>query len=500
MRASGVTAFAIFAALILTAPGVLADAGELAASQAVLTSMYGEVHIAHGTESYHPASLNELLRPGDTIRTGPASRAELTVGEGGFVRLDENSQVRVTALSTNGRSTLQAVVGGIWVTIERALTGGKKWEVRMPSAVASVKGTVFRCRVTDDISETVVYEGQVEISAGIQSLQVQADRRCRVPADLRVEMGQFDLTGDDASAWVMYNRHRDIIQHLGSPTIMVALRDHDMPPETVFSASRRVAAQFALHGLHNTSAQQVGGAEYSLRPDGTIQWHSRPEADFCVIGDVSLDGLRQDGNALYAARVSGDIRLARAGDERPLTSVEATGAGFGRRPDEAVGAALMSLGRRVGVAMGPRVIREMMHGRGRPEAVRVDITGATRSQVAQLRSVISEMDSVRRAAPLVLPGGGISLAVITEAAPGEIAAHLRERIPNQLERLEPVERVLLVAFRTSDTAPGPVIPGQEDVEVGEDEEGPARRSPPLPPHPAPQDAPPPPVPEADVQP
>lgn len=499
MRASRLIVFATCAALILAASAVLADQGQVATRQAVLTSMYGEVHIAHGTESYHPASLNEVLRPGDTIRTGPSSRAELTVGEGGFVRLDQNSQVRVTALSTGARTTFEAVVGGIWVTIERALTGGKKWEVRMPSAVASVKGTVFRCRVTEDTSETVVYEGRVEVSAGIQLLQVESDRRCRVPPDLRAELGPFDLTSDDGSAWVMYNRHRDIVQHLGSPAIMVALREHEMPAESVFSASRRIAAQFALHGLHNTSAQQVRGEEYSLNPDGTVQWRNLPDADFYVIGDVSLDGLGQDGNALFSARVSGDIMLVRTGAETPVSSVEATSRGFGRDPEEALGAALTSLGRRVGMAMGPRVIREMMRGRGRPEAVRVDVSGATRSQVAHLRRIISEMDTVLRAAPLALPNGAVSLAVITEAAPGEIAAELRERIPDQLQRVEPIERVLLVVFRTPETAPGEVLPQQQ---LGaEDEEGEAkpRRAPPLPPQPAPQQEPPPPLPEGEGQ-
>jgi len=153
---------ATFAALSLCVAIAPADRAQVATNQAVLTSMYGDVQTRHGAAGYHTARLNEVLEPGDGIKTGASSRAELSVGEGGYVRMDGNSQLLVTALDASGTTSFQHIVGGIWVTIERALGGSSKFEVRMPSAVASVTGTVFRCQVDEDgNSDTYVYEGEV---------------------------------------------------------------------------------------------------------------------------------------------------------------------------------------------------------------------------------------------------------------------------------------------------------------------------------------------------
>lgn len=432
--------------LVVLAAAAAADRGQIAANEAVITSMYGDVTVRHGAAGYRSAKLNEVLSPGDGVKTGADSRAELTVADGGYVRMAESSQVLVTAVDAGGTTTFEAVVGGVWVTIERALSGASRFEVRMPSAVASVKGTVFRCEVDEEGDcDAYVYEGEVEIQAGDERLRVQPEHHCRIPRNLRAAVERFSLAGDDEATWVMYNRHRDIVAHLGNPQIIVGLREHDLPTGGGYAASQAIGAQLALHGLPSASLADLDASEVSLSDDGTIRWRREPPADYCLVGDVTLEDLRDVNGRLFSARVRGDVRLVRDGESRALTSIEALVPGIGRDRREAVGVALTALGRRVGAGLAPRIIRELMHEK--TDMIRIDIGGGSREQIAALRRIIGRASGVLRTAPLVLPGDRISLAVITEMSAEELATLIRGEVGDTVERMLAAERVIHLRFK-----------------------------------------------------
>lgn len=432
--------------------------GQVAANQAIVTSMFGDVQARHGTAGYQPAKLNEVLRPGDAIKTGANSRAELSIGPGGYVRMDANSQILITSLGDSGVTSFQAIVGGVWVTLERALGGASKFEVRMPSAVASVTGTVFRCEVDEDgESQTWVYEGEVDVLAGDRRVRVEPDQRCLVPRNLRAVVERFNVQGDDEAAWVMYNRHRDIVSHLGDPRIIVALREQGLSEHGAFLASQEVARQLALHGLQSTSVVEAGVTDFSFNPDGTINWRRKPNADYAVIGDVALVRVRPVDGQLFSARIAANVRLVHNGDHEALTSIQVTLPGSGSTVREAVFSALQALGRRVGMGLAPRIIRELMQDRG--GLVRVDVAGANRDQLGQIMRVIRRLDGVLRTAPLVLPGDRISLAVVTEMSPAELGAALSESAPGAVETVLTGERVLYLRARGTPGAAGAALPG-----------------------------------------
>lgn len=447
---------------LLVAISAYAQRGQIAANQAVVTSKHGDVQTRHGAGGYQPAKLNEVLVPGDGIKTGANSRAEISIGQGGYVRMDANSQILVTSLGSNGVTSFQAIVGGVWVTIERALAGASKFEVRMPSAVASVTGTVFRCEVDENgQSQTWVYEGEVDVVAGEQQVRVEPDEYCVVPPNLRAVVDRFSLQGDDEAAWVMYNRHRDIVSHLGDPQIIVALREEGLREEGAFLASQEVAAQLALHGLQSTSVQEAGITDFSFNPDGTINWRRRPSSDYAVIGDINLVQVRPVGDHLYSVRIAADVRLVRSGDRDPLTSIQVTLPGAGPTTSQAVRVALEALGRRVGAGLAPRIIRELMQGQ--PGLVRVDVAGADRQQLGGVMRTIRGLDSVLRTAPLVLPGDRVSLAVVTSLSAEELGAALREVAADAVETVLAGDRVLylrLVGPPGMGEAPGGMMPGR----------------------------------------
>lgn len=446
---------------LLVAIAAYAQRGQIAANQAVVTAKHGDVQTRHGAGGYQPAKLNEVLVPGDGIKTGANSRAEISIGQGGYVRMDANSQILVTALGSSGVTSFQAIVGGVWVTIERALAGASKFEVRMPSAVASVTGTVFRCEVDENgQSQTWVYEGGVDVVVDGQQVRVESDEHCLVPRNLQAVVDRFNLQGDDEAAWVMYNRHRDIVSHLGDPGIIVALREEGLREQGGLFASQVLADQLALHGLQSTSVQEAGITDFSFNPDGTINWRRRPSSDYAVIGDISLLQIRPAGPQLFSARLAADVRLVRNGDREPLTAIQVVLPGRGASASEAVRGALQALGRRVGAGLAPRIIRELMQGR--PGLLRVDVTAADREQLGSIMRAIRQLDGVLRTAPLVLPGDRISLAVVTSLSAEELGAALSDVAADAVEVVLSGDRVLYLRARGGPgaEAPGGMMPGR----------------------------------------
>jgi len=112
-----VRAFGIAAATVLIAGLCLGQRAQVATNQAVLAWMYGTVQVRHGTAGWTAATLNDVLKSGDAIKTGADSRGELSLGRDGYVRMDENSHLLLTHLQQGGLSSFKAIVGGVWVIV-----------------------------------------------------------------------------------------------------------------------------------------------------------------------------------------------------------------------------------------------------------------------------------------------------------------------------------------------------------------------------------------------
>jgi FecR protein len=122
----------------------------------------GEVWIT--TTGAQPASLNqeEVLKPGDTIRTGRNGRVLLSRGEESIL-IAPNSVVGVPAEKKEGLSTtIVQQAGSILLEVEKRNV--KHFEVETPYLAAVVKGTQFSVTVNAASTTVEVRRGQVEVS------------------------------------------------------------------------------------------------------------------------------------------------------------------------------------------------------------------------------------------------------------------------------------------------------------------------------------------------
>ena len=148
----------IAAAFIVTAASgaFAADGGDWTVSKSS-----GEVWLGTGVQQ---ASLKQedVLKPGDTVRTGRNGRVLLKRGEE-MILVAPNSVVGVPAQKKEGLSTtIVQQAGSILLDVEKRNV--KHFEVETPYLAAVVKGTQFRVTVNAGKTTVDVIRGQVEVA------------------------------------------------------------------------------------------------------------------------------------------------------------------------------------------------------------------------------------------------------------------------------------------------------------------------------------------------
>lgn len=97
------------------------------------------------------------LKSGDIIKTGKESNVLLLLDDGSKVKVCQNTEFQIP----NTKSAIEIAEGKLSLWIKKY---HKKFEVRTPSAVTSVRGTNFETNYSKDGGfETLLFDGEVEI-------------------------------------------------------------------------------------------------------------------------------------------------------------------------------------------------------------------------------------------------------------------------------------------------------------------------------------------------
>ena len=137
----------VFAFALGSTVGLAPEEAAASGSFSALTNVSGEVLVSHAGEAFAPAHEGDVLRAGDTLRTGANAIAEVTYFEGSSVRLEENTELVITDLeSTRDGGTIVRVaqmMGRTWHVVTKLISGTSRYEVKTPTSSASVRGTIF---------------------------------------------------------------------------------------------------------------------------------------------------------------------------------------------------------------------------------------------------------------------------------------------------------------------------------------------------------------------
>jgi hypothetical protein len=140
--------------------------------KAVVTLLSGNVQVTKkGMKEAEPLSEGDFLSEGDRVQTDKQSRVELKLPDGSYVRYDEDTTFELTSAAFDVKKkrrniSVSMVFGKTWAKVARLLGRGGRFAIATPTAVAGVRGTVYRLNLNKDNSVSVkVYWGEVVVNS-----------------------------------------------------------------------------------------------------------------------------------------------------------------------------------------------------------------------------------------------------------------------------------------------------------------------------------------------
>jgi tetratricopeptide (TPR) repeat protein len=181
----------------------------------------GAVEARSGPQaSWIRVQANQVLQPGQSLRTGPRARVALLLSDRTQVRLNENTQVEILAIEAAPRSAGQTkfrqMRGQAWVQ-SKTPPQSLQWET--PTAIAGIRGTDWEMRVAEDGTSVLsVFSGAIAFANDFGKVDVAANEQARVePGKAPVKMVVRNLK--DRVQWVSAYRL--------DPLRQIALEDAD---------------------------------------------------------------------------------------------------------------------------------------------------------------------------------------------------------------------------------------------------------------------------------
>lgn len=124
--------------------------------KATIIKLTGKVEVRIGEGNWVPAEEGMKLTHNDSIRTAAGSWADLRVGMVGGVKIKENSEIKLSELSSNPDGSeniiLYMTIGEMLVDV-RGIQKGSDFQVQTPTTVAAVRGTIYNIKVVGEKTE-----------------------------------------------------------------------------------------------------------------------------------------------------------------------------------------------------------------------------------------------------------------------------------------------------------------------------------------------------------
>ena len=149
---------------------------ELKGGKAKVTLLKGSASVVKkGTIEAQPLAQGDMLSGGDRITTGKMSRIELKMPDGSYLRFDEETTFELQSIAfekeqKRRKITISMILGKTWAKVSRLFGIKGRFEIATRTAVAGVRGTVYRMNVNRDNSVTVkVYWGEVVVNSAMRA-------------------------------------------------------------------------------------------------------------------------------------------------------------------------------------------------------------------------------------------------------------------------------------------------------------------------------------------
>ncbi|RBW51414.1 FecR domain-containing protein [Marinobacter sp. F3R11] len=143
------------------------------------SSVSGNVQLISGIDGRKKRLTKDtLIRVGDEVLSGTGA-ATITLADGSEVRLSPDSRLIFNRLTQYGKSgmvdtRLRLSRGEVHTRVKPVISGGARFEIETPSAIAAVRGTAFSLQTGPEGTSLQVIEGVVDFGAPNQNQRIPA--------------------------------------------------------------------------------------------------------------------------------------------------------------------------------------------------------------------------------------------------------------------------------------------------------------------------------------
>ena len=231
--------------LLLLALTICSAQAEKIGSITFLLGAPGDIQIKSGkSDTWVAAKLHAAITDGDMIKTQVESRCEITLFDGAIIRIGESSTfhfIDVNLKSAVHKLKAELPQGDAWVNASAAKAGKKDFQLKAPTAVCAIRGTIYRVEA-DSATTCKVYDGKVDVGPvsawgtplpkGLRNgppQQVPGPTQVPGPYQVSLEQWQqivrgfqivvrkdgkfakslFDEKADESDDWVKWNKELD---------------------------------------------------------------------------------------------------------------------------------------------------------------------------------------------------------------------------------------------------------------------------------------------------
>jgi tetratricopeptide (TPR) repeat protein len=203
MRRTRLCFLAIFLGCTLLAIGLSPGISSAATCEkwaGKVVSLQGTVDakVAGGAE-WQPVKLNNTYCPGDMLRTGRRSRAEVALQNHPLLRLDENSTITFGGMKDE-RTSIVDMLSGAALFFSRVT---RNLEVRTATVNAGVEGTEFFLKVEEGKTSMSIFEGKILASNEAGSIAVTTGQSA-VAEKGKAPIRAVVVRPRDAVRWALY--------------------------------------------------------------------------------------------------------------------------------------------------------------------------------------------------------------------------------------------------------------------------------------------------------
>ena len=136
-----------------------------------------------GTDNWIAAQVGMSLKPGDTVKSGDSSSAEITFFDGSTIELQTGTEIEVVSLniSDTGSTTikLKQTIGSTISRVTKLVDSASSYEVETPACVAAVRGSIMLLDVIEGgVTWVTNFEGNIWVIANGVELKIPQGRKC----------------------------------------------------------------------------------------------------------------------------------------------------------------------------------------------------------------------------------------------------------------------------------------------------------------------------------